>query len=131
MTRASASALAAAGILLGSASAASSLPHLSSATSHRRHVVVTFTLGDLVPGQIVVASSPKTEPNGAFVKANVRLHEQLAAKKIATGYRARTAHRLPKGRYWVEVSGVVIGLDCTPHKPCRTDWSNAKGVRVR
>jgi len=112
MTRASASALAAAGILLGSASAASSLPHLSSATSNRRHVVVTFTLGDLVPGQIVVASSPKTEPNGAFVKANVRLHEQLAAKKIATGYRA-------------------IGLDCTPHKPCKTDWSNARRVTVR
>lgn len=117
-------------ILLGSSSAASSLPHLSSATSHRRHIVVTFALGDLAPGRLVVASSPKTEPNGAFVKTNVRLDEQLAPKKTATGYRARTAHRLAKGRYWVEVSGVVIGVDCTPRKPCRTDWSNPRRVRV-
>jgi hypothetical protein len=130
MTRAFASAVLAA-ILAGGASAATTLPHLGSAASHRRHVVVTFTLGDLTPGRLVVATSPKTEPNGAFVKANVALDEQLAAKKTATGYRARTSHRLAKGRYWVEVSGVVVGLDCTPHKPCRTDWSNTRRVRVR
>jgi hypothetical protein len=132
MTRASASALAAAAtILLGSASAASSLPHLSSASSHRRHVVVTFALGDLAPGRLVVATSPKTEPNGAFVKANVRLDEQLKATKTATGFRARTKHRLAKGRYWVEVSGLIVGVDCTPHKPCPQDWSNSRRVKVK
>jgi hypothetical protein len=131
MTRAFASALAIGTIVLGSASGAASVPHLNSATSHERHVVVTFTLGDLVPGKLVVASSPKTQPNGSFVKANVVLNEQLKATKTKTGFRARTAHRLKKGRYWVEVSGVVVQVDCTPHKPCRTDWSNSRRVTVK
>ncbi|MGZ4382701.1 MAG: hypothetical protein ACXVZ3_14910 [Gaiellaceae bacterium] len=131
MTRAFASALAVGTIALGSAAAATSLPHLNSAVSHRRHVVVTFTLGDLAPGHIVVASHPKTQPNGAFVKANVVLDEPLKATKTAHGFRARTAHRLAKRRYWVEVSGVVVGVDCTPHKPCRTDWSNSRRVTVK
>ncbi len=131
MTRAFASALALGAIVLGGAAAATSLPHLNSATSHKRHVVVTFRLGDLAPGRIVVASHRQTQPNGAFVKANVRLDEPLTATKTTTGFRARTAHRLAKGRYWVEVSGVVAGLDCTPHKPCRQDWSNSRRVSVK
>jgi hypothetical protein len=131
MTRVFASALAVGTIVLGSAAAAAGLPHLSSATSHKRHVVVTFTLGDLAPGDIVVAKHRKTQPNGAFVKANIVLDEPLKPTKTATGFRARTTHRLKKGRYWVEVSGVVIGVDCTPHKPCRTDWSNSRRVTVK
>lgn len=131
MTRAFASALAVGTIVLGSAAAATSLPHLNSAISHKRHVVVTFTLGDLAPGHIVVASHAKTQPNGAFVKANIVLDEPLKATKTTTGYRARTAHRLKRGRYWVEVSGVVVEVDCTPHKPCRTDWSNSRRVTVK
>jgi hypothetical protein len=124
-------ALAAATIVLGSAAAATTIPHLNSAVSHKRHVVVTFTLGDLSPGDIVVASHAKTQPNGAFVKANIVLDEPLKPTKTTTGFRARTAHRLAKGRYWVEVSGLVIAVDCTPHKPCRTDWSNARRVTVK
>jgi len=131
MTRASASALAVGTMVLGSAAAAASLPHLSSAASHKRHVVVTFTLGDLAPGHIVVASHGKTRPNGSFVKANIVLDEQLKAAKTTTGFRARTKHRLATGRYWVEVSGVVVGVDCTPHKPCRTDWSTSRRVTVK
>jgi hypothetical protein len=131
MTRVFASALAIGTIVLGSAAAATTLPHLNSAVSHKRHVVVTFTLGDLTPGDIVVATHPKTQPNGAFVKANVVLDEPLKTTKTAAGFRARTAHRLAKGSYWVEVSGVVVGLDCTPHKPCRTDWSNSRRVIVK
>jgi hypothetical protein len=131
MTRAFASALAAASIVLGSASAAASLPHLRSATASHRHVVVSFTLGGLAPGRLVVATSSKTEPNGEFVKANVRLDEALRATKTSTGYRARTLHRLKPGRYWVQVSGNVIAVDCTPHKPCRTDWSNSRRVTVK
>jgi hypothetical protein len=131
MTRAFASALAVGTIVLGSAAAATSLPHLNSAVSHKRHVFVTFTLGDLVPGHIVVASRRATQPNGAFVKANIVLDEPLKPTKTATGFRARTTHRLKKGRYWVEVSGVVVQVDCTPHKPCRTDWSNSKRITVK
>jgi len=117
MTRAFASALAVGTIAFGSAAAATSLPHLNSAVSHKRHVVVTFKLGDLAPGHVVVAKHRQTQPNGAFVKANI--------------VRARTAHRLAKGRYWIEVSGVVVQVDCTPHKPCRTDWSNSRRVTVK
>ena len=124
-------ALAVATIVLGSAAAATSFPHLNSAASHKRHVVVTFTLGDLAPGDIVVASHAKTQPNGAFVKANIVLDEPLKPTKTTTGYRARTAHRLKHGHYWVEVSGVVVGVDCTPHKPCPTNWSNARRVTVK
>jgi hypothetical protein len=131
MTRAFASALAVGTIVLGTASAATTLPHLNSATSSKRHVVVTFALGDLAPGNIVVASRAKTQPSGAFVKANVVLDEPLKPTKTTTGYRARTTHRLHKGRYWVEVSGVVVGVDCTPHKPCGTDWSNSRRVTVK
>ena len=31
----------------------------------------------------------------------------------------------------VQVSGVVVGLDCTPTKPCRTDWSNVRRVVIK
>jgi hypothetical protein len=118
-------------MVLGSAAAATTVPHVSSAVSHKRHVVVTFTLGELAPGRLVVAKSPKTEPNGSFVKANVRLNEALRATKTPAGYRARTTHRLARCRYWVQVSGVVVGIDCTPHKPCPTDWSNSRRVAVK
>ena len=131
MTRVFASALAVGTIVLGSAAAAAGLPHLNSAASHKRHVVVTFTLGDLAPGNIVVAKHRKTQPNGAFVETNIVLDEPLKPTKTTTGFRARTAHRLKKGRYWVEVSGVVVGVDCTPHKPCRTDWSNSRRVTIK
>jgi hypothetical protein len=131
MTRAFASALAVGTIAFGSAAAATSLPHLNSAVSHKRHVVVTFKLGDLAPGHVVVAKHRQTQPNGAFVKANIVLDEPLKPTKTTTGFRARTAHRLAKGRYWIEVSGVVVQVDCTPHKPCRTDWSNSRRVTVK
>jgi len=130
MTRAFASALVVGAIVLGSA-AATSLPYLKSAVPHKRHVFVTFTLGELAPGRIVLASHARTQPNGAFVTANIVLDEPLKPVKTTAGFRARTAHRLAKGRYWVEVSGLVVGLDCTPHKPCPTDWSNARRVTVK
>jgi hypothetical protein len=131
MKRPTALALAAlAAALLTGISAASPSPYLRSATVRRSHVVVVFTLGDLAPGQIVVASKPATQPNGAFVQANVRLREQMRPVATAGGYRWRTRHTLRPGRYYVQVSGIVIGLDCTPHKPCPVGWSNVRRVRV-
>jgi hypothetical protein len=50
--------------------------------------------------------------------------------KTATGYRARTRHTLPPGRYYVQVSGTVLITDCTPHKPCPIRWSNMRRVRI-
>ncbi len=111
-----------------SVSAASSVPNLRSAVARNRHVVVVYSLGDLMPGRILVATRAQTAPNGKLLKANVRLNEQLTGTKVANGYRMRTRHTLGTGRYYVQVSGVVVGLDCTPKKPCKTDWSNVRRV---
>jgi hypothetical protein len=50
--------------------------------------------------------------------------------KQEVGYRWRTRHRVRPGRYYVQVSGIVLGLDCTPHKPCPIGWSNVPRVVV-
>ena len=112
-------------------SAASSVPNLRSAVARNRHVVVVYSLGDLMPGRILVATRAQTAPNGKLLKANVRLNEQLTGTKVANGYRMRTRHTLGTGRYYVQVSGVVVGLDCTPKKPCQTDWSNVRRVVIK
>jgi len=119
-----------AALLLTGLSGASPLPNLRSAAAKRGHVVVTFTLGELVPGRILVAVRGKTTTTGRLVAANVRLNEPLRATKTATRYRARTKRTLPPGVYHVQVSGIVLGLDCTPRKPCRQDWSNVRRVRI-
>jgi hypothetical protein len=115
---------------IATVSAGPSLPYLRSAAVQRKHVVAVFALGELAPGQISVAARPGTRLNGAFLQANVRLEEPIRARKTSGGYRAQTKRTLPPGRYWVKVSGTVIGLDCTPHKPCKTTWSNARRVVV-
>ena len=162
-------------------SAASSVPNLRSAVARNRHVVVVYSLGELLPGHILVATRAQTAPNGKLLKANVRLNEQLTGtkvanagiildnfqqgrrkaiwvsekrtlmedakrdwsglgqdpnliintSKVANGYRMRTRHTLGTGRYYVQVSGVVVGLDCTPKKPCQTDWSNVRRVVIK
>ncbi len=112
-------------------SAASSVPNLRSAVARNRHVVVVYSLGELLPGHILVATRAQTGPNGKLLKANVRVNEQLTGTKVANGYRMRTRHTLGTGRYYVQVSGVVVGLDCTPKKPCQTDWSNVRRVVIK
>lgn len=127
----SAAVAALAAALLTSLAGAASRPNLGSATAKRGHVVVTFTLGELAPGRILVATRRATTDNGRFVTANVRLNEPLRSVKTSTGYRARARHTLPRGRYFVEVSGTVILQDCTPRKPCPSRWSNVRRVRIQ
>jgi hypothetical protein len=112
---------------------ASPVPDLTSAAARHGHVIVTFTLGapDLAPGRIVVAVEPERRADGGFAAANIRLDEALRTSRIHDGYRARTRRALTPGRYWVEVSGVVTGVDCLPLKPCRQTWSNVRRVVVR
>ena len=114
------------------AGAAVSQPHLRSASGRAGHVVVVYTLGDQAPSKIVVASRRATGPGGAFLAKNVRLREPLPATMRVRGdaYRARTRHTLAPGRYFVQVSAMALGLDCTPHKPCPVRWSNVLPVRV-
>lgn len=125
-----AAALAAA--IVTAASAATSVPHIRSATAVRRHVVVVYTLGDLIPARLVVATRAQTLPNGKFVQSNVRFSEPLVGTRVSGGaYRMKTRHTLARGRYYVEVSGTVVGIDCTPHAMCQTDWSNVSRVVVK
>jgi hypothetical protein len=116
---------------LAGASASSTAPYLRSVSVSNRHVVVVFRLGELAPGRILVAVKPQTTSSGEFVKASVRLDEGLRVTRTATGFRARTRHSLRPGRYYVEVSGLVVAVDCTPKKPCPANWSNIRRVRVR
>jgi hypothetical protein len=117
---------------LGSAPAAVSEPHLRSASASRGHIVVVMTYGELAPSKIVVATRPGTGRTGALLPKNVRLTEpiKLGSAVHGGGYRVRTRHTLRPGRYYVQVSASVIGVDCTPHKPCPTLWSNIRRVRV-
>lgn len=116
--------------LLVSIASASPVPYLRSAGANRGHIVAVFALDDLAPGQIAVAVKPTTGLDGAFVAANVRLTESMRPSRVANGYRWRTRHTLRPGRYYVEVSGRVFGLDCMPGKPCPTPWSNVRRVMV-
>ena len=117
----------AAAVLTSLAAAAAPLPNLRSATAARGHVVVKFTLGDLAPARLLVASRPVTLNTGKLATANV--NEPLRAVKTATGYRARTRHTLPPGRYYAQVSAVFV-TDCIPHKQCPVHWSNVRRVRI-
>lgn len=126
----SASTAALAAALVTSLAGAATLPNLRSATVRRGHVVVRYTLGELAPGRVLVAKRRTTMDGGKFVTANVLVNEPLRSVKTSTGYRARTRHTLPAGRYYVEVSGTVILQDCTPRKPCPSRWSNVRRVRV-
>jgi hypothetical protein len=131
-----ASAALGASLLTGSVGAAS-VPYLRSAAPSRGHVVAVFTLGqaeigDVAPDHIAVATSAATQRDGSFVTANVRVLETMAnpAQTTGGGMRVRTVHKLRPGRYWVKVSGKVVGLDCTPKLPCKELWSNARRVVI-
>jgi hypothetical protein len=124
------------GVLLTGVASAASAPYLKSTAASRGHVVAVFTLasgelGDMAPAHITVAVKPATQPDGSFVPANVRVRESIAyTTQTPAGTRVRTQHKLRPGRYYVKVSGVVIGLDCTPKFPCKELWSNARRVII-
>jgi hypothetical protein len=118
--------------IVTAASAASPVPYLRSATTASRHVVVVYSIGELIPGRLLVAKRAQTTASGKFVQANVVLSEPLTGTKVAGGMlRMRTRHTLRAGRYYVEVSGTVVGLDCTPKRPCNANWSNVRRVVVK
>ncbi len=125
-------ALAALGAALVSGLAAASLnPFLRSVGAKKGHVVAVFTLGELAPGKIVVAVRPATGADGALLTENVRLREAIGrTTRVRGGYRFQTRHALRPRRYYVQVSGTVVGLDCTPRKPCPTTWSNVRRLAL-
>jgi hypothetical protein len=73
----------------------------------------------------------KTQLDGSFVPANVRVQESISkVTTVSNGLRVRTQHKLRPGRYYVKVSGRTIALDCTPLEPCKELWSNARRVII-
>jgi hypothetical protein len=120
-----------AGVLLATVSAAATVPSLRSVSSHRRHVVAVFALGDLVPGQILVATRPGKDRSGAFTAANVRLREWMSPRFRNGLYRWQTKHTLRPGTYFVEISARPITTDCLPVKGCPSIWSNVRRLVIR
>jgi hypothetical protein len=120
--------------LVSVASAASGGPVLRTAAPLSGHVVVTFSTSELIPGRILVATSP-TGPTGVFPAGSVRLRESITARAGETGIvRWKTRATLPKGTYYVAVSGFLTGgvTSCIPLRGnCLERWSNIRRVVVR
>jgi hypothetical protein len=120
-----------AGLLLPSAVAARE-PVLWSASQRSGHVLVTFSLGDLAPGELVVATSPRRNRVGALV-AGVKLRERLTPSSNARRLHWRSRRRLRPGIYFVQVSGIEADgvTDCTPPLlGCGQKWSNVRRIVV-
>jgi hypothetical protein len=119
-------------------SAASALggPTLRTVGSAGKHVVVTFSPGELTPGEIAVATRDDRGPGGAFLRADVRLLERVTAKTDPTTGNAqyRTSKTLTPGTYYVAVSGFLQEPppSCVPiSSRCYELWSNVRRVVVR
>ena len=91
---------------------------------------------DLAPGRIEVATSPRTGPSGAFL-AGVKVRESLtldATTVSATpAVHWQTRAVLPRGTYYVQVSGVMTGgvTSCFPLRSrCLERWSNVRKIVV-
>jgi hypothetical protein len=121
--------------LVAVSSAATGGPVLQRAAPLGGHVVVTFSTNDLVPGRVQFATTPATGPTGAFPAGSVRLRESIKAQAGEAGLvRWKTRASLPKGTYYVEVSGFLTGgvTSCIPLRGnCLERWSNVRRVVVR
>jgi len=126
----------AAAVVTGTAFAGSAqvAPRLLSAKAQARHLVLVARFGDLAPLDVRAASRPATGQNGALLPANVRLSARFVGAQAANGTRHwRSAGRLRRGVYWVQVSGEETGgvTDCSPKlRNCVTHWSNVRRVVV-
>jgi hypothetical protein len=95
-----------------------------------------FTIGDLRPWLIEVATSGATEASGAFLPRAVRLREVIRARADpSTGLvRWRTLEAFPARAYYVRVSGIETDgvTDCLPQlHNCFVHWSNTRRVLIR
>jgi hypothetical protein len=115
--------------------AAQALPHLVSASSSQRHLVVVAQFGDLAPATVTAAIKPTTS-DGLLVGANVRYRARLGhlVTRANGTVRWRSPAKLPRRTYWVQVTGVQTDgvTDCPPKlHDCTTMRSNVVRVRVR
>jgi hypothetical protein len=111
-------------------------PTLRTAGASQGHIVVAFFPGELVPGEVAVATRAARTVNRGFVPANVRLRERIIAKTDPmTGIvHFRTHGTVPRGVYYVAVSGFMQepSPSCVPiASHCAERWSNLRQVVVR
>src|SRR4051812_20375517 len=66
--------------LASTGAAPGGVPTLRAAGASNAHIVVALSPGDLVPGQIAVATQATRTANRSFLPANVRLRERIVAK---------------------------------------------------
>jgi hypothetical protein len=110
-------------------------PILRAASANHRHVVVTVSVGDLQPTELLVAKRRAVDMDGTFVRKNVRLQEAIHLPSTATGVVRWKSHgTLTPGTYFVQVMAVATGgiTDCPPYqRNCNERWSNVDRVVVR
>ena len=125
-------AVAAGGVAQGSGARA---PILRAATVAHRHVVVTISVGDLRPTEVLVAERRAVSADGAFLRRNVRMQEAIHLPLSAIGVVRWKSHgTLARGPYFVQVMAVPTGgmTDCPPSlRICNERWSNVLRVVVR
>ena len=124
---------------IGTASAAGAVqqvPYLHPVVSSRGHVSVTFSVGELVPGLIVVGTGVRQDVSGTRRISHVVLSERVTTQADpATGLVAwRTRKALPAGAYRVQVSALITdgATSCFPRgTDCSQRWSNVRRAVVR
>jgi hypothetical protein len=114
---------------------AQGLPHLVSASSGHRHLVVVARFGDLAPATVAAAIKPTTS-QGLLVSANVRYRARLdhVVKRADGSIRWRSPVKLPRRTYWVQVTGVQTDgtTDCPPKlRDCTAKRSNVVRVALK
>ncbi len=116
-----------------STASATGVPHIVSATSSHRHLVVRAQYGDFLPVTVTAATKPATV-RGALARANVVYSTRLDLKASGGTLRWRSPTKLPSGTYWVQVSAVNSDSvpDCPPQlHNCTTHYSNVVRVTIR
>jgi hypothetical protein len=124
---------------IGTASAAGAVqqvPYLRPVVSSGGHVSVKFSVGELVPGLIVVGTGVRQSVSGTRLVSHVVLRERVTTQTDPdTGLVAwRTRKALPAGAYRVQVSALITeGLtSCLPRgTDCSQRWSNVRRAVVR
>src|ERR1700756_3080212 len=83
-------------LLAGTALAVGSRPDLVAAGSRSGHVVVTYSLEGLTPGELVVARSPRVDASGRLT-TGIKLQESLGGTATFGVVRRRSRGALARG----------------------------------
>lgn len=115
---------------------AGQLPILRSASVVDRHVVVTVSVGDLRPTELMVATRAAVNADGALLAKDVRLRETIQLPPTTSAVaRWQSPKTLASGVYFVQVMAVETDgvTDCPPklQRNCLDSWSNVRRVVVR